>query len=67
MYTTAVEVIDLASGEILARSELDERVEGFLGEDRMYGNRLDEQDVPWLVVWTITSSGRLAESGGRVP
>lgn len=65
IYTTAIEVIDLASGEILARSELDERVEGFMGGDRMYGNRLDEQDVPQLVVWTITPSGRLAERGGR--
>lgn len=67
LYTTAIEVIDLDTGEILARSELDERVEGFMGADRIYGNRLDADDVPRLVVWRITSSGRLAESGGRVP
>ncbi len=64
LYTTIIEVIDMRAGEVLASSEFDERVEGFLTTNVVYGNRLLESSLPRLVAWNLRLTGRLARNGG---
>jgi hypothetical protein len=59
LYRTALEVIDLSSGHILAHSEFDELIYGFLGGGSLFGNRFTSVGEPRLVVWNVSLRGRL--------
>jgi hypothetical protein len=58
---TALEVINLSSGRILAHSEFDELIYGFLSEKSLFGNRFSSAGEPRLVVWNLHLSGRMEQ------
>jgi hypothetical protein len=59
LYRTAVDVIDLKSGRVLAHSLFDELIYGFLGMNSLFGNRFSEAGEPRLVVWKVRVAGQL--------
>lgn len=58
LFDTVIEVIDLKSRQVLARSRSDNVISGFLEDGRMYGVRIRSDGSTYVQVWkpTITSS-----------
>jgi hypothetical protein len=50
---TAIDVIDLGSGRLVAHRQYDELLYGFLGNRSVFGNRFTSAGEPRLVIWKV--------------
>lgn len=61
LYRSALEVLDLDAGRVVARAESEELIYGFLGEGAVFGSRFLKSGEPRLVVWNVHLSRRMIE------
>jgi len=65
LYRSALEIIDLRSGLILAHQDFDGLIYGFLGGNALFGIRFARAGWPHLVVWSVHSTGHMNQKGAE--
>jgi hypothetical protein len=65
LYRTALEIIDLHSGLVLAHQDFDGLIYGFLGGNAVFGVRFAPAGWPRLVVWSVRLGGRVNQTGAE--
>jgi hypothetical protein len=64
LFRTRIEVIDLSSGSIVARTERDEYFDAFLGDGSLLEDRYNSDGTPQVAVWKARFTGKSQRKEG---
>jgi hypothetical protein len=52
-YDSIIEVLDLESGQVVARTRIDTYLDGFVDDHHAYSFHTDSADIPSVNIWSV--------------